>query len=393
MKKFIAFLTAAAIVYEIFSPFRLYFGGGKALALLIPSVVIIIYDALFMRKSFVPMALFISTCFILMFNGSDYFSIPFLIKYVFAYASLEHFLVKKDYTYVKIVGVAFYASLMVMVAISLPLFISIPNLSRTMLAAEENGITTPIMFWTIAYSTIHELPVYIIPLFYFYKRAGQKVARRCSLIAVLMILALLFFADSTGALILGIIVFLILIIYKQNRNLKYNITRMSLLGVFAFVALNETILVGLLSLIQPIFSGSSIYKKIDEFIFVIQGKGTSGDLELREEMANISKKSFMENPLGPELNTEKIGHHNFLFDQIVALGLLLSITFVWFLIERIRRPLRYLNNNNRIYYLTAILALLILGLFKNYFLLFPSCSLVPMILIAFENNKKISIRL
>ena len=103
-------------------------------------------------------------------------------------------------------------------------------------------------------------------------------------------------------------------------------------------------------------------------------------------MLNVSINSLLSNPLLPEMSIDKIGQHNYLIDIFVAMGLLLGITFIFFLLERIKRPLRYLSNQTKPYYWLCVLVLLVMGFTKNFFLLFPVCCIAPMLFIVYNNN-------
>lgn len=385
MKKIITFLTAAAIVFDLFTPLRLYFEGGKALLMLIPTLVILVYDTLFIRKSFLPIGAYIITCLLLMVAGSECFTLPELISYLFAFAIFEHFIVTRDKQFAKVVVISLYITLMVTVAISIPLFISTPNLSRLMIDAEENGITNSILFWTIQYPTIHSLPVYSIPLFYLAMTTKSWFPRIVYLLCIASILILMFFADATGALILTIVIYLILLLYEPKKTLRHNIIKIGAAGILFLLFINKTVLIGILRASQPIFEGSSTYKKIDEIILSLSGGGATGDLEGREDMLNRSLNSFWSNPLFPEMSIDNVGQHNFLIDQIVVMGLILGIAFIWFLVERIKRPLNFLNIQAKPYYWLCVVSLLVMGFTKNFFLLFPACTIAPMVFMVFNN--------
>lgn len=387
MKKLIAISSAAAIVFDIFTPFKLYFSGGRALMLLLPTVLIFVHDDLFIRRQSIPLILYLVACLLIMFAGSKYYNYPYFIQISFAFASLEHFLVTRDKVFVKYVMVALYGTLLLMVAVSLPLFISMPNLSRLMINAEENGMMAPIMYWTIQYSTLHALPIYSIPLFYF-ARKRRGIIKKASIICIVAIFILMFYADTTTGVIINIAVFASLMIYNQRLSLKKNIQRLSILAIMLIATLNKTVMISILRLVQPIFSGSSTYTKIDLTIAAMLGQGISGDLESRENLLNLTLDSFISNPLLPELDITRIGQHNMIIDQIVVLGVFLAIPFIWFLIERIKRPWPFLSTDSKPYYLMGIAVLLIMGLVKNFFLLFPACSILPTLFISEELKKQ-----
>lgn len=389
MKKIISYLTAAAIVFDLFTPFRLYFEGGKALMMLIPTVLIILYDQLFARRSFLPMALYVGAALVIKSMGSSYFLLPSLLSVVFAYAVFEHFIITKDLNFVKIVATSLYGTLVVLVAISLPLFISMPNLSRLMLNAEENGISSPLFYWSISYTQIHSLPVYSIPVFFFARNSRKRIVRLFALAFFVAIFILMLFADSTGAVIVNVAIFAMLLLFDPKKDMKSNIGRLIVVGLAMIVFLNKTVLTRILTTVQPVFIGSSTYKKIDIITTMLNGGDSYGDIDLREENLNMSWNSFVKDPLFPTIEEAvytKIGGHNFIFDQIVVMGLLLGVFFLWFLIERIRRPLKYLSFKAKTYYLAGVLALLVMGTMKNFFLLFPACCIVPMLLIAADNG-------
>lgn len=381
MKKLITFLTAAAIFCTIFSPIQLVFAGGRALICFVPSVFIILYDRLYRKKQFVPVALYMCTALIILFSGSEYLSIPFLVTTLFAYVVLEHYLVSRDEKYARIVLVTLYGALLMMVFISIPLFISIPNLSRLMRAAEENGISNPLLFCSISYHDIHSLPIYSIPLFYLAKnRAENKWLRFFSFLSIIAIFILMLFADATTPLILNVIIYIIMFLYNPNQTNKSNFIKFVGVGIMALILINKSLIISLLTIVQPLFIGSSTYKKIDELISSIAGQGSSGDLEAREDRLNTSIDSFMSNPFMPEMKKSMIGGHNALIDHIVAMGLLPGITFIWFLVRLVKRPIALLNSQNTMYYYISVLAFFVMGFTKNFLLFMPTFSIVPMML-------------
>lgn len=392
MKKFITLITAAAIFYDLFSPLRMFFEGGKALFMLIPTLVIILYDGLFLKRTIIPISFYVLTCVLLMVMGCEYFTIPQFITYFFAYACFEHFVKTFDYGFAKVVLATLYITLTVTIAISIPLFISVPNLSRLMLDSEENGITDNIMYWTITYQTIHALPVYSIPLFYLARTNKSIFIRLFSFLSLVAILVLMFFADATTPLLITLGIFFILIIYNPKKTFEQNSTRLLIVGAALLVLMNKTILIGILRASQYLFEGSSTYNKVDDIIMTISGKGASGDLGAREDMLNVSLNSFFSNPFFPEMNINNIGQHNFFIDQFVSLGLFLGVFLIWFLVERIKRPLRFMSRQTKPLYWLSVAVLLIMGLTKNFFLFFPTCCIVPMLLILSESKTSNNIK-
>ncbi len=383
MKKIIAFFTAAAIVFDLFSPLRLFFDGGRALMMLFPTLLIIIYDNLFAKKQFLPVFVFIFTGVLLKILGSeyDYFGIPVLLGILFGCTCFEHFLVTRDQQYAKTVLIVCYGSLIFTMLVSIPLFMTVPHLSRMLLDAEENGVTEPIMFWTISYANIHALPVYSIPFFFIFRVSKKFVVRILSLLVVLATVVLMIFADATTPLILTVGIYGLLLLYDPKRSHKNNLVIFTLVGICLLILLNKTVLVGILQAVQPVFEGSTTFEKIDDIIYSLTGQGATGDVEARGDLLKRSLDSFFSNPFLPELKNNNIGKHNFLIDIIVAMGLFLSVAFIWFITNRLKRPLRFINKETKPYYYLCILALFAMGFTKNFFLLFPTCCIAPMFFI------------
>ncbi len=271
MEKIITLLTAAAIVFDIFTPMRLYFVGGKSLMMLIPTVVILLNDGFIKKKNFLPVGLYVLICSILMVSGCKYFNIPGLIAILFAYACFEHYILTRDQHFAKVVLGSLYASLMIMVMISIPLFISMPNLSRLMINAEENGMTSPILFWTIQYSTIHSMPIYVIPILFFLRIRKGKFEKFILFLFAMAILILMFYADATTALLITIGIYVVAFLYKPQKTMKENIVKIGIVSLFLYIFVNKNMLIGVLRTSQFIFEGSSTYNKIDEMVMSLFG--------------------------------------------------------------------------------------------------------------------------
>jgi hypothetical protein len=383
MKKIIILFVAAAIFYDLFSPLRLLFDGGKALMMLFPTLLIIFYDRLYLKKSFLPVLIFIFTGVLLNLFGSEYayFGIPTLLGMLFACGCFEHYIVTRDSQYAKTILFVTYGVLMFTILVSIPLFMTVPHLSRMLLDAEEHGVTDPIMFWTVSFPTIHDLPVYSIPIFYLLRTSKKKFVRLFSLFVILSIFVLMIFADATMSLILTVVMYGILLIYNPKRSYRDNLVLFILIGLFMLVLLNKTVLIGILQFIQPYFEDSTTFEKIDDIIYSLSGHGTTGDVEARSNLLKRSLDSFISNPFLPELKNDNIGKHNFLIDIVVAMGLFLSVTFILFITNRLKRPLRFINKETKPYYYLCILVLLAMGFTKNFFLLFPTCCIAPMFFI------------
>ena len=98
----------------------------------------------------------------------------------------------------------------------------------------------------------------------------------------------------------------------------------------------------------------------------------------------MSIDAIVENPFEPENDINKIGKHSFIFDHMAAMGLILFLPYAIFLYKCYKNPLFYISEN-KINYIIAYLAFLLLALFKNFFLFTVGYFLVPMYFIRLES--------
>ena len=391
MNNLITFFVCFAIFFRLFNPIRVFISGGEALVMLIPIILIIISDIMFLRKSSYYLFFVIGIITFLHFIGVDYYSnfIPKCIEMSFAFFCLEHFLVSEDRNYAKGVLYTSYVTLAILILFSIPQFISIPNLSRILADGEENADLDFAYYWTISYVFIHHLPVFQIPLFALFQFSTCKLHKYLSLTGILLIAILMIFADATTPLLLTFFTLLFFVISKSNKSIYSLLWKFVLIGLVSIVFSSNTVLESSLRAVQPVFQGSSTYKKIDEMVLYLRNKETSGDMEMRKNFYQTSFNSFLENPLYPEMreNVDRkvIGMHSAIFDNLVAMGLFLFVPFFILLYERYARAklflIRYMP-----YHIISYLIFIIMGCTKNYILYFSTWFIVPIFLIYLETK-------
>ena len=103
MNKFITILVCFSCIFMNFQPFRIYFDGGQAISMLIPTLVIIINDNFFKNKSFVLASVYACLVLLLRMSGVEYFQgyLSELMAIFFSISAFEHFRITKDYEYGK----------------------------------------------------------------------------------------------------------------------------------------------------------------------------------------------------------------------------------------------------------------------------------------------------
>ena len=197
------------------------------------------------------------------------------------------------------------------------------------------------------------------------------------------------FADATTPLLLTFFTLLFFVISKGNKSIYSLLWKFVLIGLVSIVFSSNTVLESSLRAVQPVFQGSSTYKKIDEMVLYLRNKETSGDMEMRKNFYQTSFNSFLENPLYPEMreNVDRkvIGMHSAIFDNLVAMGLFLFVPFFILLYERYARTklflIRYMP-----YHIISYLIFIIMGCTKNYILYFSTWFIVPIFLIYLETK-------
>ena len=387
----ISLSVCIAIVFSIFTPFRFVVQGGQALSMLIPIIFITGLDNMFKRKMFWYALSICAIWFWLGQNGVEYFQgrIPNIIQFMLAILCLEHYVMEKDRIFARHVLFVMYSSLMIMTVVSIPQFIAMPNLSRMMNAALKDPTIEFNYYWAISYDTIHNIPIYALPLIAWYKESTKLLTRTVLIVSIALLALVMIFADATTPLIMMVMAIAIFMIYNHKHSKGRNIMKFIFLSILCLPLMSKTIMNDLLITIQPVFQGSSTFKKIDEMVIYLNEEKTTGDLEGREERYSTTIESLVENPFMPEHNRKRIGLHSYILDHMAAMGLLLFIPFAWFLWKLYKNDLRILRQFRQ-YEKFAWFLFILMGLFKNFFLLYSTSFIVPIFLSQLEHktNKK-----
>lgn len=387
MNKIITFLVCFAFFFALFNPIRAFIQGGEAVAMFIPMVVIYFADMMYLRPHtyfFLIIALIIA---FLGITGNLYFDkwIPEITVLGFGYFGLEHYLLTRDDFYARWVLRCTYITLLLLLAISLPQFIAMPNLARLMTVAAKDPSIEFDYIWTISYKNVHMIPCASVPLFVSYSLATSKKEKLIYAISIGLMCGVMLFADATTPLILLAAIITYYCIYKFKTNTPFfYVLKIFLVSLVIAVLLSATLLTSFLTLVQPIFKGTTTYHKINEISLFAEEGTTSGDMNSRSDLYMMSIDAIVENPFEPENDINKIGKHSFIFDHMAAMGLILFLPYAIFLYKCYKNPLFYISEN-KINYIIAYLAFLLLALFKNFFLFTVGYFLVPMYFIRLES--------
>ena len=391
MNKLIALLVCCSCLYMNVQPFRLYFDGGQALSMFIPTLIILVYDKLWGNKSIIYAILYTIIVFSLRSLDVEYFNnyLSQIMSMFFSICCIEHFFKHKDLFFAKSVLLVYYGSLIIMALISIPQFYLFPDMTRELLFAENAGTRIASRFyWSIAYSSMHEIPLLLIPLVAIYKSTGDKMRRFVLLISIIILYVALMLGDATTPLLLATCIIFVLILYKKSHSISYNLKRLALISACLFCVLNKYILIFILSTIQPIFEGTTNYKKIDDSInqIVFEQVEENSNLGQRDLVYTKSKEVFFSHPFGIEEDINKIGMHSFIIDHLAVLGLILIIPLVILTIQRYKIIILRLKYF-KYYYIVCYISFILMASFKNFFLKIDAWFIVPLLLLTLETYR------
>lgn len=373
----------------MFTPMRTIVSGGKAFSYLIPVVLIFIFDKLFLRKQTL-VSIFVVLIITFLHNlGVGYFEnyIPNCMTLLFGVFALEHYFVTRDNSYATWVLITEFVTLFIMIAISIPLFITQPNLTRMIFKAAEDSTIDFEYYWCISYGTIHELPVLSIPIFALYQNSKKRIIKVLALTCLALMFFVMIYSSSTTSLMLLVAVYIIMLFYNKKQAMSQNIVKLVLIMLLVLPFMSENVILGIIDkYMLPVFEGSSISNKLNDYKYYIITGETDGSMGAREDKYNITLNSITSNPLLPEFDDNCIGQHSYLMDHLAAMGLFLFIPFCIFLYTRYKRPLRFIPHM-KFYYIIATFVFLLLASIKNFFIFIPAMFIVPLLLIQMENKK------
>lgn len=388
MKNIITFLVCLSCFYMIFQPFRIFFDGGQALSMLIPTIVILMCDRLFLNKTILIAALYAVIVLYLRSDGVKYFDsyLSQLVSTFFSICCIEHYLKTKDMFFAKSVLFTYFGSFVVMAAISIPQFYLFPEMTRALLFAEHDGTRVASQFyWSIAYSSMHEIPLLLIPLVVYYKQSQTFKVRLLILASGIILFAALLLGDATTPLLMAVAVIFLSFYYDVKRSIQSNLKRLALVGCGLLLVLNKFTLIFLLTSIQPVFEGSTNSQKIDDTISQLQ----TGDVEERSNLGqrdlvySMSENTFLSHPFSVEYDDNKIGQHSFILDHLAVMGLILVIPLVILTLQRYKALSPYYRQY-KYYYILCYVCFIAMAYLKNFFLKLDAWFIVPLFLLFLE---------
>ena len=382
-KNTITLLVCLSIIYRTFTPLSYYFEGGKALAMLVPVVVLYFLGNLYNSRSYNIAAVISLFPLLLGHWGVEYFQgyLPDSISLLFAIGCIEYYLRTDDDQFAKYSLSALYGSLFLLAFISLPFLIAEPGLNRTFHSMKAEGLEVPVYsYFTISYAMVHAVPILVIPLFFLYKSAESKLSKVLLIAAIVSLYVTTILSNASTPMFMLLMYVLFVLIYNPEQPLSRNAIKIAGALFLVFILYYSGLIISFLESFQAWVRGTMQESRIDEVISFLENGETEGDMNEREDRYNISLDAFLSHPLSPEYNINNIGKHSYLIDHLAAMGLIAFIPFALLLFYQFRMSLKYLGNEKG-YYIMAYSAFIFLACAKNFFVAESAMFICPALLI------------
>lgn len=396
-KGLITVITCIALFYNLFTPIRLIVDGGKSLITLVAFFTIYVFGNLLVNKGLLITFLYTIVVCILMLVGVEYFDTTYwgvIISILFSVSVLEYFATTKDLFFAKWVTLTTFLSITILVLLSIPQFILIPDLARLVASEINTGESENVgslAYWSISYEYIHNLPLLVIPVVVLLKTSILMKYRVLSLFVLLSFIVLSIVAGTTTPLILITLSVVTIYLYKPDKKLSVNISRWLIIGAFLLVILNKATITAVLETILPVFTETSSESRVSNIISFINSGETEGDLALRENVYSITFNSLKDNFFGMEYKINRIGMHSFILDHLAAMGFFIFQSFILFLYYAYKRGASVLYKS-KYAFVIAYIFFIAMGLLKNYFLINTIIAIIPLSLALIESKTKLNIK-
>ncbi len=262
---------------------------------------IILYPRAFFNKRTVSLTLFLLFLLLIFYDHQKYNLIFSLFEFfsIFAAMAISNIcLYKKDYKSLYIISLFSLIILGITTLFTIPLLIENPDAVRDSVGyvidddlqslneAQKEGIMN--------YATVHSVP-FILPLLVFFsKRKSNKKVKMIWLFITILLLFLIIKSSTTTPIILSFIGIILALIINENKQTSF--IKFFILGLLAALLANSDLLVSFLEAIEPIFSGSAVGPKIEDFKKFIQVGQVGSQIGVREDLHKLSWNTFFDKP-------------------------------------------------------------------------------------------------
>jgi len=333
----------------------------------------LLYPKIYMEKSIIWLLLYSVVLIFNLLSGDEVYVLGFtLTEITFYFIPATLFLIYMRNNDVKNARTVAIVSMLIIIVSSIFTFknaIDNPRIVRTIVSAQTTGDYTYIIEQyrkgIVSYGMPHAFPFIVPPFIYVLKNKYFSFKLRIFALLMIIIASLMvFYAESTGALVVLLFAIIMSLIITES-SLKKNIIRLVLLGVIALLFLNTQILISVLDFFGAETETMAYYGKIEDTITILETGKSVGQIANRQELHNMSLNTFLNHPLLGTNKGSDIGGHAYFMDRAGLLGLVGFIPLFLFFYYQIKISYENLPNSIRMHYLIGVASCIILGFQKN----------------------------
>jgi len=354
----------------------------------------LLYPKIYLGKSIIWLLLYSVVLTFNILSGDAVFDLSFtLTEITYYFIPTTLFLIYLRNNDVKNARTIAIVSILIIIITSIFTFknaIDNPGIVRIVFGAQVMGDYTYVIEQyrkgIASYGMPHAFPFIVPPFIYVLKNKNFSFKLRIFALLMVMIGGLMvFYAESTGALVVLLFSIIMSLIITES-SLKKNIIRLVLLGVVALLFLNTQTLISVLDFFGAESETMTYYGKIEDAMTMLETGKSVGQIATRQELHNMSLTAFLNHPFLGTNNGSDIGGHAYFLDRAGLLGLVGFIPLFFFFYYQIKTTYKNLSNSIRMYYLIGVASCIILGFQKDmsgfeywlylFFLLPALCMLV-----------------
>jgi len=354
----------------------------------------LLYPEIYLEKSIIWLIIYSLVLIFNFLSGDEVYVLGFtLIEITFYFVPASLFLIYIRNNDIKNVRTIAIVSMLIIIITSIFTFknsVDNPGIVRAIVGAQATEDYTYIIEkyrkGIASYGMVHAFPFILPPFIYMLKNKDFSFKLRIFALLMVMIGGLMvFYAESTGALVVLLFSIIMSLIITES-SLKKNIIRLVLLGVIALLFLNTQTLISVLDFFGAETEKLAYYGKIEDATTMLETGKAVGQIAYRQELHNMSLTAFLDHPLLGTNKGSDIGGHAYFIDRAGLLGLVGFVPLFLFFYYQIKTTYKNLSNSIRMYYLIGVASCIILGFQKNmhgfeywlnlFFLLPAFCMLV-----------------
>jgi len=354
----------------------------------------LLYPEIYLGKSIIWLLLYSVVLTFNILSGDAVFDLSFtLTEITYYFIPTTLFLIYLRNNDVKNARTIAIVSILIIIITSIFTFknaIDNPGIVRIVFGAQVMGDYTYVIEQyrkgIASYGMPHAFPFIVPPFIYVLKNKNFSFKLRIfSLLVIILDCLMVFYAESTGALVVLLFSIIMSLIITES-SLKKNIIRLVLLGVIALLFLNTQTLISVIDFFGAKTEKLAYYGKIEDAMTMLETGKTVGQIAYRQELHNMSLTAFLNHPFLGTNNGSDIGGHAYFLDRAGLLGLVGFIPLFFFFYYQIKTTYKNLSNSIRMYYLIGVASCIILGFQKDmsgfeywlylFFLLPALCMLV-----------------